>query len=199
MSSGVIATEGNSITDIRNMIGVTTWPTPCAALIGGGMTWQNPAVVGSDDRDMISRAAAVDALIGVGATKVLVVWELSNDIVRGGAPVLHAYNRLACYCQARRARGWKVIVGTMATRTGGVSPYSVGAIETQRLAVNALVRANWPNFASGIADVGADAVFGNSAWLTDLTLNHGDGVHPTNAGQLLLATIFAAAIRPFVQ
>ena len=96
---------------------------------------------------------------------------------------------------ALRSGGFnKIIVGTMLPRTGGFTAPMVSAtFETQRLAYNTWLRANYATFADTLADYGADAIMGNVANCTN-TAYYADQTHPASGGHAILASICAAAV-----
>jgi hypothetical protein len=197
MPSGIVVCDGNSLS-----LGPTQWPALLSASLGGGVTWTNVAVSGQETPTMIANAAAnVDALYGTGGgpTNICVAWELSNDIQKGGAPPIHAYERMRRYCGERRSRGWKVVVATMISRVGTPTPalnsvYSSADLETYRVAVNTLVRNSWTAYADALVDLGADSIFGISGGYANATYYNADQIHMVAAGDTRLASLFSPAI-----
>lgn len=198
MPNGIIVTDGNSLTT-GNGGQTTPWPTTAAAAAayGAGVTWTNVAVGGRVTGTMLEDAVAnVDAVYGSGPTRIVTAWELTNDIANGGAPTIHAFNRMARYCAERKQRGWTVIVGTMISRGAG-NVFSGSTLEAYRLDVNAMIRAQWQSFADALLDIGTDSVFGVGG-NTNLTYYQADTIHPTAAGGARMASLWNAAIAPFV-
>jgi hypothetical protein len=117
---------------------------------------------------------------------VCVTWGGHNDL-SGSASAADVYALIQTYCLARRAVGWKVVVGTTLPR---IDP----GIETKRLALNTLLRAGWSTFADALADPGADPTIGTVAALSDPVWYRVDQAHLTHAGRVVAAGLFAAAI-----
>lgn len=130
-------------------------------------------------------------------SQILIVWMGRNDITLYGPSAAAGYgtliyNELVTYCQARRAAGWKVVVcdaipgDDMNTGT----PATTGNMETERLAFNALMAANWRTF--------ADRFVQHSAlnWTPSgsFAANYQDGVHPNATGQALAAAAIQAQV-----
>jgi len=89
------------------------------------------------------------------------------------------YNNIVSYCNSRKASGFKVLVFTILPRTG-----IAGANETARVAINALIVANWASYADGVVDVAADARFSD---YNDTTYFQADKTHLTDAGETVVA------------
>ena len=100
----------------------------------------------------------------------------------------------AAYCDARRAAGWKVAVVTILPRISDVSD----SFNSRRSTINAAI-ATWVGVhCDAIVDFAADPTMGpNSAANGVSTYNatyYADGVHPTNAGHVILETVYRAVI-----
>lgn len=115
---------------------------------------------------------------------IAVISEVINALVQGHS-VVNTYNEFATWSAFVRAQGYKVVVWPAAD--AGVVP------DADRLAVNALIRANWPSFADAIADVDLDPTIGLSGTHTNPTYFL-DGTHLTDAGNVVLKNI----IKPVV-
>jgi lysophospholipase L1-like esterase len=182
--------DGDSITNTPNE---DPYPHLALASLSPVRHGRNLAVSGSAIADLQGRAAGTDgSLVGTtdatqlpGANNILVIMIGHNDLGSGVTPAQHVA-ALKTYCLARRAAGWKVVVATITptTLTGG---------NTARNAANVLIRAD-ASFYDALADtgntattIGADAAAANATYFYD-------GIHPTQAGQALLAPIVAAAI-----
>jgi lysophospholipase L1-like esterase len=119
-----------------------------------------------------------------GQSNVIVLWACTNDLVIYSRTVTQCLTDMAGYAQARRRAGWKVVVVSMLDRSGMDS-----AVAT----FNTGLRAAWPTFADGLADVAANPLLGAAGASTNTTY-FSDGTHPTNAGQALYLPIINAAV-----
>lgn len=109
----------------------------------------------------------------------------TNDICVAGTTAANTHTILSNYATRQRANGWKVVVVTMISRTG---------CATGKNLFNALIRANWRSYADAIADAGAAAFLGCDGCYQNATYFQVDGIHPTQAGQALLAPVIQAAV-----
>ena len=127
-------------------------------------------------------AAEIDPLLATPHERaVLVAWEWLNDPADVSARMAH----MVAYCQARRAAGWQVIVLTNTSNANEV-PMDVAD-------ATAYIRANWPSFADGLADVAVDPRIGAAGQYADPAY-FVDGVHMTSAGYGIVAGIVKTAI-----
>jgi len=155
-----------------------------------GATVNNFGVGGQTVLSMSGDAATqIDPLIDTARLNIVALLGGTNDIKLGAASSTTAYNRIVAYCTARRAAGWKVVVGTILPR----DPTDAGAnFETDRQAVNTSIRANWATFADALADVGADATIGAAGAQTN-TVYYSDLIHPTTLGYEIVASYYRTA------
>lgn len=140
--------------------------------------------------DLSARAANdIDLLYESALTtnNIVIFWEGTNDISILGKTDVQAYANIKSYCQARKAAGWRVIVATIMPRNGGGANH-----ETYRTSVNTSIRTNAisEGWADAVADVGGDASLQNPSNTTYFR----DGLHLTQAGQLIALEYFKAAI-----
>lgn len=156
-------------------------------MISGGAC----AMDGSGTRG--TAAAYVDSQLSGVNPNILVAWEVGNDLFFNGNTT-DAYDRIVSYCTARRAAGWKVVVGTALYRVFGAGPTPAGdswtvyngKIDT----VNNNIRANWSTFADALADIGGRSEFSDPT----STVYFIDGVHPTGTGRGIVASVVSSAI-----
>ncbi|MEI9980790.1 MAG: hypothetical protein WDN23_17675 [Edaphobacter sp.] len=103
----------------------------------------------------------------------------TNDVNDGGANF--ALASMAPYIQLIKGAGCRVFVGTMISRTGN---------DTNKDSYDALLLAQAKAFgADGVIDFAANPLLGADGANTNTTYFQGDGVHPTVAGQALMAVI----------
>lgn len=91
------------------------------------------------------------------------------------------------YCVERRSAGFQVVVVSLL-------PRNVEGFEDPRSRFNGLLRAYWPEFSDGLADIGADSRIGDALDCFDLTYYMSDGTHPTPAGDAVIASIIAPVV-----
>lgn len=139
--------------------------------------------------------AQIDSLYepSLGVKNILVVLEIGNDLgLNASRTDAQAYNNLKTYCQARKTKGWQIVVVTCLPRKTGVAANLNANFETYRLSVNQMIRdakiANetWLN---AVADIGANATIGASANTLNTSLYY-DGIHPTlSSNQIINALV----------
>lgn len=115
--------------------------------------------------------------------RILVVWELRNDMVLNGLTPAQAITNLAAYCNAARAHGYdKIIVcNTIADGSGDAN-----FTPTDQAEVNALLAANYHTFVDHLVDLAADSRFQNPA---DTTYYAADKLHLVSAGYAVVAEL----------
>ena len=195
-----IVFEGNSLTYGQNASsgqgGVTGTVYPgvvMSALSGGPFVGTNVGISGTTTQQIMARALGrVTGLAGPGRRSILCFWEITNDLVGnynngsyGVNAQTQAYSNVVNYCQTQRQSGYRVVVFTCLPRSVG------GNFETDRLAVNSLIRSNWATFADTLADVGSDAVIGQLSTTSNATYYNADGIHLTDAGYAIVANSYA--------
>ena len=125
-------------------------------------------------------------------------WEITNtlsSVASGVAGQTQAYSDVVNYCLARRAKGFKVAVFTCLPRGSSTQ------FETDRQAVNALIRANWTTFADALCDIGNDPTKGQAGDHKNVIYyNQTDLTHLTNSGYAFPPAYAVAAItgNPYV-
>ena len=75
---------------------------------------------------------------------------------------------------------------------------SGGVCDGLRTVLNDSIRANWVNFADGIADLGANESIGYLGVFRD-TSYFCDQIHLTNAGSVLVAEIISSAVNKLIK
>lgn len=148
-------------------------------------TFNNQALSGTGVGELITDAATVDALLQSGQSNILSVFIGANN-----APDTTFLTSLASYCDARRAAGWYVLLGTLLPQT--VQP----SFNAARVTANTEIR-KWTasgstvvgKHADRVFDFAADPVMGLDATASNLTYFI-DGLHPTLVGQARMRDIF---------
>ena len=117
---------------------------------------------------------------------ICVVMAGGGDLASGGDPqaVLDA---LRTYCAARRAAGFEVVVLTLLPRSDPVG------FDAARAVYDDMLRAQWPTFADGLADVATDPRIGADGANLD-PVYFADAIHPTSAGYAVMAAAVAPAL-----
>lgn len=125
-----------------------------------------------------------------GRPCVFVMQAGTNDLASTAGATLYN-NTTTPYIAYLKGLGYKVIVCTVLPRTG--SSGWTGAMETERLAYNALVVANSAG-ADLVLDLAADSAMGPTSACADTNL-YGDALHPATAGHTRLAALYKAALQ----
>lgn len=169
------------------------WPPLFLAKLRGSPATANVAVGGKTILQLTADdATRVDPLFDADATtNVCICWAGTNDLsisAGDGLTAAGCYNRIAAYAVARKAAGFRVMVGTVLPRGNASDPT---AYESERVALNTLLRAD-SSFADGLIDVALDARLGAPTANNNTTFFLDEGgakVHITSGGG---APIFAA-------
>lgn len=184
--------DGDSLT-LGYAVDDDSYPAQVArAFCERGVRVTNVAVSGQTLEEMAADAAAeVDPLYDATlALNVVCAWGGINDH-HAQVPAATVYRRLATYCQARRAAGWRVVVLTCLPASGAVggAPW-----EADRQWLNTTIRASWATFADAVADVAADARIGSAGAETNALYYLNDRLHLTGAGYGVVASVVAATL-----
>ena len=188
-----VVVEGDSITA---GIGATrfdrSWTPMLLASYSAGEVagLSNVATSGDDLPQMLAEAPLeVDPRFLKGRTNIAVLFGGTNDINNVVAPDPQAvFGNYKAWCDARRARGFKVVAVTILPRVMRANPNG----EADRQAVNRLIRARWPAFADALVDIGSDPLMGQAGQYA--SAYYRDGVHPADSGHARIA----AAMKPAV-
>lgn len=197
-----IVVDGNSLANGYWSSSTTTMMDGALGVSGvTPMDMLNAANSGISTVSLKDRAAAVvDPLLNKGVPakrRVLIVWEISNDLSGTSQTDTAAYANIKTYCQARVSAGWKVIVCTCLPRTqSGIN----ANFETYRLSVNASINANAVSegWASAVADIGGDATIGVTGASDNTTYYKTDKVHLTTAGHAIAKGYITTALNAVV-
>lgn len=185
-----VVCDGDSI---ARGYGITTIAGSMPAQLEALSTSYHVVNIGTDGKriaDMVSDGATrVDVIkdTTLFAENVVICQAGTNDLYTA---ITDVYNNIVSYCQARQAAGWKVVVATILPRTeAGLR----AGFETDRQTVNASIVSNWATFADALSDIGNDATIGQAASPNDTTY-YSDKVHPTAAGNAIIAALHKTAL-----
>jgi lysophospholipase L1-like esterase len=179
---------GNSLTaGVGASAPEMAYPAQTMRLLGAMTPWQNLGHPGESTPQMSAEASTlVDPQFDAALPPLVVMWEGTNDLFAGTSGP-DAYQHIADYCAGRRAVGFRVMALTVLPMLNG----TVADLSDRRNEANALLRANWTEFADAIVDVGADSALQDGA---DSTVFLEDQVHLTDTGYAVVATDVAHAI-----
>lgn len=188
-----IVFDGNSITSGTGATAGNDYPEQFKSMVTGTtLDKYNFGVPGQTTTAMSGDAAAqIDVLRtgGYGAF-YLVAWEITNQIVSGSTGAAAA-TLMQTYVDARLAAGWDVIIPLCMDRTD----FS-GAQRTHAATANANLVARYGYIGSGgrcIDIAAADSRFTTAIAGGGSTDVWADGIHPTNFGANIIASVIAAA------
>lgn len=120
--------------------------------------------------------------------RILVVWELRNDMAVNGLTPVQAITNLAAYCNAARAHGYDhiVVCNTIADGSGDAN-----FTPTDQAEVNALLAANYHSFSDRLVDLAADARFQNP---NDITYYALDKLHLVSTGYAVVSELVKSVV-----
>jgi lysophospholipase L1-like esterase len=190
--------DGNSLTkgDHASNELTTSYPAILQGLVNSyGATVYNKGVNGQTTQQMEADAATdIYPLFASGVENILIPYEGGNDFYFNNIDATTTYNHLVTYCNNARAaaiaagKRLKIIIVTIPYRDAQFvnSGYSSSGksdadYNTQRLAVNALIMANFPTFADGVFDIASHSGFTQSTFLTG-GYYYLDRIHQNDAG-----------------
>jgi lysophospholipase L1-like esterase len=138
---------------------------------------------------LTGRAATTDSYLVTGKTNILSVLVGANDLYNytgGGAQYA---TDVAAYCDARRAAGWKVVVGTVLPRSdAALTAGEIATHNTERAVFNAAVRLWEGVHCDGVMDFAANATIGEDGD-SDNTTYYSDKLHPNVTGHAVMEGI----------
>ena len=140
-----------------------------------------------------NRATTLFPFADPAHSSVLVIQDGTNDLAGGTKGSALYAGTLTLFIAAAHAAGFWVVVDTILPRADAGW---TAALEQQRIAYNALVRANGAG-ADSVNDIAADPVIGDGGNPAGSPY-YADGLHPTLAGQQRLATLDAAVLAPLL-
>ena len=180
--TGNIVCLGNSITAGDGLSVGQDYPSVLRTSLGA--TWQvfNCGHSGYTTPQLLAGFAEVQShRAWQTSNNVLVVNEVGNDIILGGASEATARENMRALIAQGRASGWRVLFATTTPRTAG------GQVECAN--INTYFRTH-PSEHDGLVDWAADSHLSDPT----NTTYYQDGVHPTAAGAVILASLTAAAL-----
>lgn len=149
---------------------------------------------GNTTTAMIAADPALDDILYYQVNKtVLIGNEVRNDIFTNGASAATAYANVVTWCNARKAAAVAAGCTKFKLLWCTFLP-SLSVSNVTRATVNANLRANWPTFCDGLIDLAADTTMGQDGQNTNLTYYNADQIHPTDAGNAIIASYFSAAV-----
>jgi len=186
--------EGDSITDFQNLLYQSyfflTVKGVALTIQGRDFALSGSKITGTTS-SLLTRAASVDVQYNANRrSNVLTVLIGANDLDGILTPAGFVVN-LKSYCLARKAVGWKVVVGMIPPQKnpGSANPNFIA----DRNAANTLILAD-PSFYDAVArldtdpDIGCDTCGNNTTY-------YPDGVHPSAAGAPKFVPYFITAVQ----
>jgi lysophospholipase L1-like esterase len=194
-SGGLIVFDGDSLTAGVGAGPGEDYPSDVMRQLPEELDGVNIAVPGQTWSDMLADAEAqVDPLqSNTRPVNALVVWAGTNDL-RRTRTAGRVWSDLQSYCRDRRDHGWSVVLLTVLPCLPR-KPQS--RFEEERQQLNAIIRARWREVADGLADVAADPRIGDPAG-PDAQVFSTDGTHHNAAGNVVIAEVVTATLRPLV-
>lgn len=143
----------------------------------GLTTLVNDGNGGDTVADLVARADVTDAYFPNNAKGRLFVLIGTNNLLDTSSDTgVSVHEELKAYCKARKSKGWKISVATLPQQDGIVNASEV-------LAYNALIQANWDDYADELIDLARDPRLQDS---TDTIYFNADEVHLTTLGYDIL-------------
>jgi lysophospholipase L1-like esterase len=166
---------------------LTTEWYPSMVNINAHYTVNNEGLPGFSAYAMASFALWKDApqCYTGGLQSMATIFAGTNDVAVFGFTPAQAMSSIQSWVDVLKQAGCKVGVATMISRTGGA--------DTLKDELNPLIRANAAAGGYFVVDMAATSLGADGAY-ENATLFNADQVHPTNAGQLILAQAASNAI-----
>lgn len=169
-------------------------PTQTASQLSlSGFGFINLAIPGTTTTQVAAREAGVASALSARSytNKIVVVWEITNDIQINNVSGATAYANIKALCLYYKSLGAKVVLMDCMNR----ADFTTGNVTAQGI-VNATLAAD---FASPTPPPYADALVRVSvapqlASTSNTTYYNADGVHLTNAGDGVVSSLVATAI-----
>lgn len=194
----LIVFHGDSITFGFSASGPsTTYPSVTRSLLGSS-SWM------TDNQGVSGRTIqTIAGLIGTALSDVKRTGTPRNVVcVLGGVNDASAGRStsqiladIESACLAARSAGFTVLVGTLLDCTGFLTfPGGYSGFATDRATINASIRSNYLTYADAVMDFAADSRIGANG-AADSATYFADKLHPTDAGNAIMAEIAADAVR----
>ncbi len=173
-----------------------TWPNQIMRepwFVDNGFGLVNMAIKGCNILDMSERAPmGVDKLARGADEAYIVVWELTNTMYYW--TVSETFHFHANYCKARKAAGYRVLIGTGISRDNAHFNIPNGYTWADMQELNNMIRTYWFDFADGLLDfAGIPELGGEFSWQDAAMFV--DGVHLTDAGSALAKAVVLAELQ----
>jgi hypothetical protein len=165
---------------LRTSMG-NNWEMHCLSISGGS------TVTGNGHDRVYPAPDSVDALYDATlfpGRRISVLMIGASDIF-ASVPAATIQTGIQTYCNARRAKGWEVIVCNILPSNAWAAPQN-----TIRTTVNSWLVANWSSFATAFADVSGAVDWTAGGYLTYTQ----EGTFPNAAGAAVLADTVRARI-----
>lgn len=147
------------------------------------------AVSGTETSSVIQQAPGVAKRLQhdktAGGSSIVLIWSGTNDIWAGKTGA-STFNRLVVASAMLRAAGWKVVVTTCMDRGNGTN-------SAQQIALNNLLRSQWPLFFDALADPASNPLLG-AVGASANPVYFSAETHLTAAGEALAAPYLDSAI-----
>lgn len=173
---------------------ITAHPTLAFGLWAFGINGQGFSYVYPPSSDFpnltVDAVNRVDPVLPMSGTHYLVIFAGTNDIFLNNKTGTEAGALNLTYIDARIAAGWpaaNICVGTMLPRQN--------AHEADRTTYNGLIRSNAVLRGYKVCDFAANSTIGDAGDENNTTY-YSDTIHPTAAGQVIIAGVISAALFP---
>lgn len=190
----VYVADGDSLTQGIYTCDLQSYPWYMERLLPSSLVVYNAAwaakTLGGADGLVARYAAFTNTLFNPAAHHNIISIMAGTNDIQNGADDREVLRLLQQYSAAARKTGFKVIVSTILPRAS-FSP----KMETFRLNLNTALRANWKEFADGLSDFAGDPAFSDAKIVNDHTIYAEDGIHLTDAGYQILASIMSSSVR----
>ncbi len=181
-----LITAGDSITFGLNV--ATPWPGLLSLVNQPAYVLTNNSIVGMTILETEGSEPNRSALLCQNANgpSIAIAFAGTNDFNNYGASAATAFSSLTGWIQTMKQAGCRVFVGTMISRTG--NDFNSIAMDTDKNNYDALILQQAKSAgADGVIDFAANPLLGANGAYSNATWFQSDGIHPTQAGQQLLA------------
>lgn len=209
-----IVCDGNSLTVGQDSTQGLSYPIQLSNLLGTNFIVTNKGVGGQTTQQMSADYAADIAplySLSLYHKNILVIWEGRNDLTSNEITSTQAYNNLKSLADLGKATGYSIVMVTLLPSwttppyKGDSTVTGYNLLDTDRLAVNTLIRNNSLSENWTLADIASDTRIGNLGnnhqtgytWSSTRPTNNGlysDGTHCINTGYGIAANIIKNAI-----